>query len=142
MTDIVVVLRKLALLREHVQRVRRRRPHTAAALAADVDILDALSMSLLVAVQETVDVAFHLCADESWGVPASYAESFDVLARHGILSDELARRLSGTTALRNRLAHGYASADVERLWTELPHGLEALEEFASAVAGWLGRDER
>lgn len=57
--------------------------------------------------------------------------------------------------LRNRLAHGYASVDMERigpfarldgptdlqdalaLWTELPAGIEALERFSSAVAAHL-----
>lgn len=29
-------------------------------------------------------------------------------------------------ALRNRIAHGYASVDFARIWAELPSGLEAL----------------
>jgi hypothetical protein len=51
MTDPAIVMRKLAALRDHVERLRRRRPATAEALRADVDLQDALSMSLLVAVQ-------------------------------------------------------------------------------------------
>lgn len=40
--------------------------------------------------------------------------------------------------LRNRLAHGYGSVDVERLWQELPAGLDALDRFAAAIAAWIG----
>jgi hypothetical protein len=34
---------------------------------------------------------------------------------------------------------GYASVDLERLWAELPAGLETLERFAEAIAAYLDR---
>lgn len=139
MTGSLIVLRKLTLLREHAARARRRRPAAIETFRDDVEIQDALSMSLLVAVQEAADIAFHIAADESWGVPASYAQSFDMLAEHGVLSVELARAMTSVSALRNRLAHGYASVDVARLWTELPAGLDALDRFATSIAGFLER---
>lgn len=46
------------------------------------------------------------------------------------LADELAR----TVAVRHRLAHGYATVDLDRLWTELPAGLGALDRYAAAIA--------
>lgn len=134
MTDAVLILRKLTLMREHIARVRRRRPAELAAFVADVDVQDALWMSLLVAIQESLDMALHIAADEGWGVAGSYAESFELLATHGVVSVEHARELARTTALRNRLAHGYASVDLERLWGEIPAGLDALERFAAIVA--------
>jgi hypothetical protein len=55
-----------------------------------------------------------MASDEGWGVPASYAESFG-----------------------NRLAHGYGTADMDRIWNELPGGLSALDRFAAAIAARL-----
>ena len=136
MTDAELVLRKLVVLREHLSRARRRRPATAEALRVDVDIQDMLALSVLVAIQEAVDIAFHIIADEQWGAPASYAEGFELLARHGIIDVHLADALARGVGLRNRLAHAYATLDVDRLWRELPDGLEALERFAQAVARW------
>jgi uncharacterized protein YutE (UPF0331/DUF86 family) len=40
-------------------------------------------------------------------------------------------------ALRNRLAHGYASVDIDRVYNELPAGVDALERFAARVAAVL-----
>ena len=117
MTDPVLVLRKLATLREHLERVRRRRPASVEALRTDVDLQDALAMSLLVAVQEAIDVAFHLLADEGWGTPDSYAEGFAMLARRGVIDAALSDALARVVSVRNRLAHGYATLDVDRLWT-------------------------
>lgn len=139
MTDPLIVLRKLGLLGEHAARVRRRRPPAMETFREDVEIQDALAMSLLVAVQEAVDIAFHVAADEKWGVPASYAQGFELLAEHGILDPDLALAMTRVTALRNRLAHGYASVDAARLWAELPSGLDALDRFAASVAEWLER---
>ncbi len=91
-------------------------------------------MSVLVVVQESLDVAFHVASDEGWGVPASYRESFDLLAHHGVIGQELASSLGGAAQLRNRIAHGYATVDLDRLWAELPQGVSAFEQFVAAIA--------
>jgi uncharacterized protein YutE (UPF0331/DUF86 family) len=138
-TDRDVVLRKLTSIREHVARIRRRRAVDLTVFKGDVDRQDALGMSLLVAVQDALDVALHIAADEGWGIPASYAESFALLEAHGVIEASLAGALSRMATLRNRLAHGYAAVDVERIWSEVPAGMTALESFTNAVAAWLSR---
>jgi len=47
--------------------------------------------------------------------------------------------MAGAAGLRNRLAHGYASVDPERLWAELPQGLDALDEYARGVGAFVAR---
>lgn len=138
MTDPAIVLRKLAALRDHVERLRRRRPASAADLRSDVDLQDALSMSLLVAVQTALDIAMHFAADQGLGVPATYAEGFQLLAQHGVCEPQTSAALGRMAALRNRIAHGYASVDFARIWAELPSGIEALDQFAAAISSRLG----
>ena len=137
MTDAPLVTRKLASLREHAARVRRGRPATIEELRTDIDRQDAIALSLLVAIQEATDIAFHVAADEGWGAPSSYAEGFDLLSRHGVFDTGLAQQLALAASLRNRIAHGYASLDVDRLWEEIPNGLVSLERFAAAIAAFL-----
>ena len=139
MTDPLLVTRKLVLLHEHVARLRRRHIPSAEALRLDVDRLDAIAMSVLVVVQEAVDIAFHIASDEGWGLPPTYRQGFELLAEKGVIGSELAARLSGAARLGNRIAHGYASIDVETLWAELPAGTDAFEAFAAAVAEYLSR---
>jgi uncharacterized protein YutE (UPF0331/DUF86 family) len=137
MTDTAIVLKKLANLREHVARARRRRPSTVAELRADLDRQDAIALSLLVAIQEAADIAFHVVADEGWGTPSSYAEGFEILSRHAVIDAKLAHRMTLAAGLRNRIAHGYASLDVERMWAEIPDGLDALDRYAAAIARFI-----
>lgn len=138
MTDPGLVLHKLGVLRDHVERARRRRPASAELLRTDVDRQDALAMSVLVAIQEAIDVAFHIVADERWGVPSSYADGFELLARHAVIDPGLADQLARVVGVRHRIAHGYASIDADRLWSELPTGLDALDRYAWAIARFVG----
>ena len=139
MTDAPLVLRKITLMREHLARVRRRRPSTVEAFRTDVDLQDGVAFGLFVAIQEAVDTALHVVADEGWGVAGSYAEAFDLLARHGVITPGHAAELAQTVGLRNRIAHGYANVDVERLYAETPAGLDALERYAAALGDLLAR---
>jgi uncharacterized protein YutE (UPF0331/DUF86 family) len=139
MTNALFVTRRLAVLREHLERLRRRHPESAATLRADVDRLDAIAMSVLVVVREAVDIAFHIASDEGWGVPATYGQGFDLLAQKGVLTAEVAVALAGAARLRSRIAHGYASVDVDTLWSELPAGIAAFDAFATSVACHVSR---
>jgi uncharacterized protein YutE (UPF0331/DUF86 family) len=138
MTDTTLVLAKLTTLSEHVDRMERRRSSTSDAFRADVDRQDALALSLMVALQEAADIALHIAADEGWGIASSYADSFELVARHGVIALDLARRMAGVASLRNRVAHGYGSVDFERIWRETPDGVAAMREFAAAIAAYVG----
>jgi uncharacterized protein YutE (UPF0331/DUF86 family) len=137
MTDVGLILHKLQRLREQIALARQRRPDSVEVLSTDLVLRDAIALALLVAVQESVDIAYHIAADEGWGVPDSHAAAFDLLAAHGVLDEELARDLSGIARVRNRIAHGYATVDHARMWEELPGGLDRLDELARRVASWL-----
>jgi uncharacterized protein YutE (UPF0331/DUF86 family) len=137
MTNTRLVLSKLATLGDHVDRMERRRQTPLDDFREDIDRQDALALSLLVALQEASDIALHIASDEGWGIASSYAGSFDLLARRGVIPQGLAARLVGVAALRNRVAHGYASVDTERIWREVPDGILALREYAAAIARFI-----
>jgi uncharacterized protein YutE (UPF0331/DUF86 family) len=137
MTNPALVLSKLTTLREHVDRIERRRPATLQEFRGDLDRQDALALSLLVALQEAADIALHNASDEGWGIAPSYAASFDILAQRSVIDEALAARLAGVASLRNRVAHGYASVDFERIWREAPEGVDALRVYAAAIARFI-----
>ncbi len=139
MTNVALVARKLAMLEEHLRRLRERRPPDVAVFAADALLQDAVAMSVLVVVREAMDIALHIASDEGWEIAATYRDAFAVLERHGVIQAELAKALGGAAQLRNRIAHGYASLDAERLWSELPEGVASFAAFSTAVSVFLQR---
>ncbi|MBI2893780.1 MAG: DUF86 domain-containing protein [Deltaproteobacteria bacterium] len=139
MTNAALVERKLAVLLEHLNRLTQRRPAELGAFRADPLLQDAISMGVLVVVQEALDIALHIASDEGWELASTYRDAFSILAKHGVIDPELAASLGGAVQLRNRIAHGYGSLDVDRLWTELPAGIAAFDTFARAIAAFVGR---
>ncbi len=137
MTNIALVARKLAIVDEHLRRLRERRPAELSTLKADSLLQDAIALSILVLVQEAMDIALHIASDEGWELASSYREAFVVLERHGLLDAAQTTSLAGAAQLRNRIAHGYASLDLDRQWQELPAGIAAFESFAARIARFL-----
>lgn len=137
MTNAPLVARKLAVLADHLARLRARRPADLASYRADTMLQDAVALSILVVVQEAMDISLHIASDEGWEVATTFRDAFDVLAKHSVITSELAARLGATVQLRNRIAHGYATVDAERVWTELPSGIETFDAFSTAVAAFL-----
>ena len=66
MTNVALVARKLAILNEHLRRLHERRPDDLSALKADQLLQDAIALSVLVVVQEAMDIALHIASDEGW----------------------------------------------------------------------------
>ncbi|MBX7059491.1 MAG: DUF86 domain-containing protein [Leptospirales bacterium] len=141
MTNRDIVLRKLTTMNEHRRRLQIRLDRRLENVVPSADIDDAIAMSLLVCIQEVVDIASHILTDEALTLPESAAAATLALAQHGILPDNLALQLAAMTALRNRIAHGYSQVDANRIVAELPSGLQALEQFASAIVAYLDRGE-
>lgn len=108
---------------------------------ADLVVQDAIAMSILVIVQEAMDIALHIASDEGWPLATTYREAFTVLEQHGVLASQLVGSVVGTARLRNRIAHGYGTVDVEKIWHELPKGIATFEAFAAAIAAFLQRQE-
>lgn len=82
MTDAGLVLHKLQRLNAQVALTRARRPATADVLSHDLVLRDALALAFMVALQETIDIAYHVVADEGWGIPDSHRAAFELLAAH------------------------------------------------------------
>jgi uncharacterized protein YutE (UPF0331/DUF86 family) len=93
----------------------------------------------MVALQQAADIVLHIAADEGWGIASSYAESFALIARHGVIEPDLGRRMAAVASLCTRVAHGYGSVDLERIWRETPDGVAAMREFAAANAAYIGK---
>lgn len=142
MTNADLVARKLSVLNDHLGRLGSRRPASFAAFEADLLVQDAVAMSLLVIVQEAMDIALHIASDEGWELATTYREAFAVLSKHDVIDDDLALSLAAAANLRNRIAHGYASVDVARVWKEIPLGLVTFASFATAIALFLVHAER
>lgn len=129
------VTAKLASIGRCIARVRARTPETAAALAADVDAQDIISINLQRAVQLAVDVAGVLIADKGLSPPSTMADSFHTLAAAGLIDSDLSKRLARAVGFRNVSVHEYEDIDWEIVFSIATRQVSDFESFVGAVRG-------
>jgi uncharacterized protein YutE (UPF0331/DUF86 family) len=65
---------------------------------------------------------------------ADASATFDVLAERGAIDRELATAMRAAVGVRNRIAHGYAGLDHDRLHAKASAGVRGVERFLAAIA--------
>lgn len=80
-----------------------------------------------------VDAAHHVCAAKGYGPPGTNAEAMLLLARHDLVSGDLAQALAQAVRFRNVLVHGYTEVDDQRVVAYL-QGLADIGAFTDSLA--------
>ncbi len=95
--------------------------------------------TLQLAIQAALDAASHVVSDGRLGEPRTNRELFDLLARPGIISADLAGRLRDMAGFRNILVHGYQDVDLAIVEDAVQNGLNDLVVFVDALRRFIGR---
>jgi uncharacterized protein YutE (UPF0331/DUF86 family) len=130
--DVEVVDARLRELSRRLRRVEAKAPASLKALAADEDLQDIIARNLEVAIQTSVDVAFHVCGAHGT-VPTTAAEAFSTLARLGLIEQRLAGRLQLAVGFRNVLVHEYTEVDWKIVMQAVRTGTRDLAGFGKAI---------
>ncbi len=105
-------------------------------MAADRDVLDLVSFRVYLVVQDAVDIAAHVIADEGWGPAPSLRDHFVILEQKGIVDAALVASLSSAVKVRNVIAHGYAVVDPVKLHAAATALAPIAETYCASVLAW------
>ena len=131
-TDVSVVRRHLASLREALANLRRHSGSTPEMLHADMDLRWAVEHGLQLCAQHAIDIAIHLVTTA--GRDASdYASALDRLTGLGVLPGAFGARFRQIAGFRNVLVHDYIDVDLDVVARVLDESLDDFEEFARWV---------
>lgn len=137
MTDPDLLAKKLAFVETCVQDLRRL-AHLET-IRHDLREERFVEHTLQLAIQAALDAASHVISDRRLGEPRTNRELFDLLARPGIISADLAARLRDMAGFRNILVHGYQDVDLAIVEDAVQHGLDDLVAFVEALRRFVGR---
>lgn len=123
----------------------RQRLDTLASMGAvdaawwDGRVVEALAVEriLIIIVDLAVDINNHVSAVELRRVADNYTESFPLVARTGMISEDLARSLAPSAGTRNVLVHQYLEVDRARVVLAATLAVEQYGEYVRQVAGWV-----
>jgi uncharacterized protein YutE (UPF0331/DUF86 family) len=134
--DAEILRRRIDAVLEYVRRLERFRSLDRDAFAADPDVHHLAERYLHLAVEAALDIANHIIADRDYEAPETYRDAFSILGAHGVVTEDLARRLQGWAGLRNVLVHAYLDIDHGLTWDAL-HEIEDLRTLACVAAALL-----
>jgi uncharacterized protein YutE (UPF0331/DUF86 family) len=135
MVDETRVLRLLRSLTDTLE-VLRTEQSADDTRRADPMWLRGIKYAFVVAVENAVDIAPHLCASEQWGPPSDNGDTMRILGEHGVLDAPLARAMRSAVGFRNVLVHDYVEVDDGVVLDQLAD-LSDLEAFTVAIAAHL-----
>lgn len=98
---------------------------------------DAIAVNLQRAAEQVIDLANHVIKQKKLGLPKESRESFDILAKDGVVPRELADKLKGMVGFRNILVHEYRDIDVKIMIDVIEHRLGDLVDFTNYVLEYM-----
>jgi len=110
MTQPELVRKKLAEIETFITELRTfGRPQD---IERDVVQRRFVEHTLQVAIQAALDVASHIVSDDRLGEPRNNRQLFELLTRHGWISETLCDVLRQVVGFRNVVVHGYGDVDL------------------------------
>ena len=135
--DKELIAEKIESLRRCIKRVEDKRPDTIDELIADNDLQDIVSLNLSRAVQSAVDIAVHIISEGEGTVPATMAESFELLKQKKIISSEVAERMKKAVGFRNTAVHNYQAIDWNIVFNICHNNLDDFKHYISEIDALL-----
>ena len=132
MPDRDIVLAKVASIQKCLARIADVTSLDPASLD-DIDRQDIFVLNLQRAIKACLDLASHVVASESLGLPETMRDNFTLLNRGGVIDQKTASNMEKMTGFRNIAIHDYKAIDLDILKSILSKDLKDLEEFYSAV---------
>ena len=137
MVDADILRRRIDALLGYLDRLELFGAEDRERFVADRDKHHLAERYLHLAVESALDIANHLIADGGFEAPETYRDAFTILARHGVLDDDLGRRLQSWAGMRNVLVHVYLDIDHGLTWDAIRHDLGDLRRLAEIAAAKL-----
>jgi len=128
-----IILTKITFIREHLERVRSHAQGSLAAFLQDRDQQDVVCFNLVQAIQGCADLASHIVSDEEWGIPSSYKDAFQILAKRKALEYPKAEIYGKMVGFRNQVFHQYADIDFEEVYKIMAENLTDIDDFVTIV---------
>ncbi len=92
---------------------------------------------LQISIETCINIGNHLISTEKLGLPKEYADTFRILAKSEIISNELVDKLILMTRFRNRIVHLYWDIDDEFIKKIIETNLEDFYLFQKAIKAYL-----
>ena len=105
--------------------------------AEDFQAVDASLYELQTMLEAISDIAMHVVAGANLGSPNSRPEAIEMLAKNGIIPQELGEKVSQAVRMRNVIVHHYPSVNLHTVYDVIQSDLGDIVDFCAEIANYL-----
>ena len=127
-----VIINKAAIIERCILRIREVYNNDPSNLT-DITKQDSIILNIQRACEAAIDLAMHVIAENSWGIPQLSREAFDFLLVRDVINQDLARRLKAMVGFRNIAVHDYQKMDLGILQQVIENHLDDLAVFSRTI---------
>lgn len=128
-----IILNKVQSIQRRIRRAREEHSEAGANFSEDFTRQDAAVLNITRACEQAIDLANHLIKTRRLGVPAASGDSFELLAREGLIDSGLAARLKKMVGFRNIAVHEYQELKIAIVEAIIGSGLDDLAVFSERL---------
>ncbi len=135
--DQEIVRERCARIRRYVNDLNDMADISADAFRQNRERQYAVLHALQLAIEAAIEIGAHICAADGFGIPASYAETFDLLEQHGVVDAALADALRAMARFRNRIVHLYWEMNLNEEHRIAKERLGDFSQYLAAIEHYL-----
>ena len=134
-------------IRQRIEEIQRRRSfledyvgELLEEFTQDVAHYELALRHIQIAIQACLDIAKHIVAAKSFERPKELKETFLVLGKMKVISQDLAEKLSEATGVRNILVHSYLEVDLNEIYSHIQNDLPDFDKFVDEIGEYLKKE--
>lgn len=127
-----IVLNKVAIIERCIRRIHEEYENKPQNLL-NYTKQDSIILNIQRAAEACIDLAMHVVAERSLGIPQNSRDGFELLYKNGIISEELNRKLKAMVGFRNIAVHDYQNIDLDIVKKIIELHLDDMKQFASVI---------
>lgn len=132
-----VIRSRCAEIEDSVRRLESLAALPLADFLSDRDVQDVASYRLLVAIEASLALCYHVSARQLRTAPSDYADCFALLGEAGIIASDLTDRLKDMARFRNLRVHVNGKSNHQQVHAALQENLGDLRAFSASIASLL-----
>lgn len=129
MENKAVILNKYESIERCINRINEEYENDASNLN-NYRKVDAIILNLQRGCELVIDIAMYIVSSRKLGIPQTKKESFELLLKNNLISEETCKNMKGMIGFRNIAVHDYKEIDEEILKDIIENHLNDLLEFA------------
>lgn len=94
---------------------------------------DSIVLNIQRACEASIDIAMHIVAEKSLGIPQNSRDAFIILNANGIIDENIAQKLKAMIGFRNIAVHNYQNINLIIVKEVIEKGLADIEEFKRII---------